>query len=173
MANTHAARGLYPYQGQGGSPRLKKYKCSTTTATFRGDVVAMNSSGVVHRIATTTGSDKVVGVASNYIPASTTTGNDVWVYDDPDQQFIIQDDGAAATPSQVDVGSTFVLIIGAGNTSTGQSIFELDASSTGVAATDPLLSQGFIEGPHDEIGKYARFIVTLNRHLYKKGSSGV
>lgn len=173
MANTSNARGLAPYQGAGGTPRLKKYKASTTTATYRGDVVALNASGVVHPIATTTGSAKIVGVAANYVAAGGSTNGDVWVWDDPDQQFLITDDGLAATPSQVYVGSTFALIVGAGNTTTFQSNMTLDASSTGVSATQPLLVQGFVTGPTLAIDKYATEIVMLNRHIYKKGSTGV
>lgn len=171
MANIDNARGLAPYSGQV-NPRLKKYVNSTTTATGRGDIVALNSSGVVHRIATTTGSDKIVGVAANYVAAGAAS-TDVWVYDDPDQQFVMQDDGDSATPAQTSVGSTFALIIGAPSSLTGQSIFEIDASATGAAATDPVLVTGFITGPTQVIGKNASTIVTLNRHIYKKGSSGV
>lgn len=174
MANTDNARGLTPYNPQGGSPRIRKYKNSATTDTFRGDVVAVNASGVVHRIATTTGSAAIVGVAANFIDASgSTSQQDVWVYDDPNQLFLIQDDGDAATPAQTSVGSTFVLIVTAGSTTTGQSKFELDASATGVTSTDPLLVHGFITGPTLTIGKYANHIVGLNRHLFKKGSAGI
>src|SRR6185436_2367509 len=159
MANIDAPRGLAPYQGQGNTPRLKKYVNSTTTATGRGDIVAINSSGVVHRIATTRGSGKIVGVAANCVAAAAAS-TDVWVYDDPDQQFIMQDDGDSATPSQANVGSTFALIIGAPSSTTGQSIFEIDASATGTAATDPILVQGFVTGPAQSIGKNATTIVT-------------
>ena len=176
MANLDQPSGMYPYQGAGGTPKLKKYKNSTTTDTFTGDVVALNASGVVHRIATTTGSARIVGVAANFVDASdSTTNQSVWVWDDPDQQFVDQDDGTGVTTATVNasVGSTFPFIIGAGNTTTGRSIFEMDGSATGVTSTDPLMAQGVLEGPKHEIGANAKRIVTFNRHIYRKGSAGI
>lgn len=176
MANTDNASGLKPWNGNGVPPRLRVYKGGTTTSIGRGDVVALATNGRVHRVATTTGSATIVGVAANYVaaPASgVTTPPDVWVYDDPNQDFVIQDDGDGATPSQATVGATFPLILGTPNTVTGSSIQELDISAPGTTSGDPLLATGFIEGPGHEIGKYAKIIVRLNRHLYKTGSAGI
>ena len=176
MANLDQHRGLTPYLAEGGTPRVMKYPNSVTTDTFRGDVVALNASGRVHRIATTTGSAAVIGVAANFVDASdSTSAQDLWVYSDPDQQFLVQDDGTGVTTTtaRVSTGSTFPLIIGAGNTTTGQSIFEMDGSATGVTSTDALLQQGILEGPNREIGPNATRIVTLNRHIFKKGSAGI
>jgi hypothetical protein len=139
--------------------------------------VARATNGRVHRIATTTGSARIVGVAANYVNATSgtgaTTAQDVWVYDDPNQLFEIQDDGAAATPARSDLGATFALIVGAGNTTTGQSIFEIDASASGTASTDPILAIDFKVGPTFEVGKNATWIVRLNRHLYRSASAGI
>lgn len=176
MANLDQPRGLSPYTGNGVTPTLKKYPNSTTTDTFRGDVVAINASGRVHRIATTTGSAAIIGVAATAVDASdSASAQSVWVYNDPDQQFLIQDDGTGVTTTtaRAAVGSTFPLIIGAGNTTTGRSIFEMDGSATGVTSTDPLLVVGTLEGPRHEINANATHIVTLNRHLLKKGSAGI
>jgi hypothetical protein len=162
--------------GAGGKAKLKKYLNSTTTDTFRGDVVAVAANGRVHRIATTTGSANIIGVAANHVDASASSdAQEIWVYDDPDQQFLIQDDGTGVTTTTVrqSVGSTFPLIIGAGSTTTWGSIFEMDGSATGVTSTDPLLAVGHLEGPTHEVGANATRIVTLNRHLFKKGSAGI
>lgn len=177
MANTDAPRGFRPYNGSGDAPpRMRVYKAGTTTSIGRGDIVALAANGRIHRIATTTGSAAIVGVAATYNAtpvAGVTTPADVWVYDDPGQIFECQDDGASATPAQANVGSTFVVVLGTPTAATGQSIQELDASSTGVAATDPLVVVGFQEGPGREIGKYASTLVRLNRHLYMTGSAGI
>ena len=178
MANTDNARGLRPIYGPGGgAPKMTKYLAGTTTSIFRGDIVARAANGRVHRIATTTGSGKIVGVAANYVNAlsgvGATTAQDVWVYDDPDQSFEIQDDGAAATPARSDLGATFALIVGVGNTTTGQSIFEVDASAAGVASTDPVLAIDFKVGPAFEVGKNATWIIKLNRHLHRTASLGI
>lgn len=177
MANVDQPNGFRPVQKGNSAPQLRRYLAGTTTSIFRGDVVALATNGRVHRIATTTGSARIIGVAANYVNATSgtgaTTAQEVWVYDDPDQEFIVQDDGAAATPARTAIGSTYALIVGAGNSTTGQSIFEVDASAAGTTSTDPVIVKGFLEGGAYEIGKNSKMIVTLNRHLYKKGSAGI
>jgi hypothetical protein len=178
MANTDNPRGLRPIRGNNeGGPRLTLYKGGTTTSIGRGDVVALATNGRVHRVATTTASGAVIGVAANYVaaPAAGVTATpDVWVYDDPAQLFEIQDDGAGATPAQAIVGATFPLVLGTPNTTTGSSIQELDISAPGTAATDPLHVVGFVEGVNrDASAKYASIIVRLNRHLFMTGSAGI
>lgn len=175
MANTHNARGFVPIRGYGGNePRLRRYKANVTTDIFRGDLVSLATAGTVFSTVTTTGSATVVGVAANRIKhGDSTTSQDIWVYDDPNQDFELQDDGAAATPSQASVGATAVLIMTTGNTTTGISKQELDASGLGVAATDAVIIEGFKTGPTFTIGKYASHIVRINRHLWKTSSAGI
>jgi len=175
MANVDNARGFKVLRGSnGGEPRMRRYKANVTTDVFQGDVVQMLAAGTVKSITTTTGAATVIGVAANRVDASVqATSQDLWVYDDPDQEFEVQDDGEAATPSQASVGATFALILGTGNTTTGLSRQEIDASAAGVSATDAVLVQGFKTGPTYEIGKYASHIVRLNQHLWKTGSAGI
>ena len=175
MANVHNPRGFHPIRGSGGGePRMRRYKANVTTDIFQGDIVQLLAAGTVKSITTTTGNDKILGVAANrVIKAASTTSQDVWVYDDPVQEFEVTDDGLAATPSQASVGAGCALIIATGNTTTGMSKMELDASAEGQAASKPVLIEGFKTGPSFEIGKYATEIVKLNRHIWKLGSSGV
>ena len=174
MANTDAPMGLKPWAGgSDGPPRMRLYVGGSTTNIGRGDVVALAANGRIHRIVTTTGSAAIVGVAANYVATPTTNTPEVWVYDDPDQLFVVQDDGAAATPAQASVGATFAMILGAPNTTTGNSIQEIDASASGTTSTDPLIVLGFVQGAGFEIGKNAKHIVKLNRHLYRAGSAAI
>ena len=176
MANSDAPNGSKPWNGNGVPPRLRLYKGGTTTSIGQGDIVALATNGRVHRIATTTGSARIVGVAAHYVaaPASgVTTAPDVWVYDDPEQIFVIQDDGAAATPAQASVGATAPVVLGTPNTTTGRSIQELDISGLGTSTIDVFVVLGFLEGPSFEIGKNAKMLVRLNRHLLKIGSAGI
>ena len=177
MANTDQPNGFRPFSPNGSAPQVRKYKAGTTTSICRGDVVAIAANGRVHRIATTTGSAQIVGVAQNAIIVTQgtngTTAADVWVYDDPHQEFIVQDDGAAATPDAAAVGASYALIIGAWNTTTGQSIFEVDASAAGTVSTDAVIVKGFLEGGSYEIGKNAKMIVALSRHKYKTNVVGI
>ena len=174
MANIDNPRGLKPLHNPTGEVRVRKYLANVTTDVFQGDVVQMLATGRVKSITTTTGNDKIMGVAANYVDASDSgTPQDIWVYDDPFQEFEIQDDGEAATPSAAVVGATFAMILTTGNTTTGVSKQEIDASAAGAAATDPLLVLGFKAAPDQEVGKNAAHIVKLNRHMLKVGSAGI
>lgn len=171
MANIDAPRGLAPV---GKIVRLRKYLGNTTTDIFQGDVVQIQANGHVKTIVTTTGSVAQIGVANNFNDASASaTAQGVWVYDHPDQEFSIQDDGASGTPNQDNVGATAVLVITAGSTTTGRSAHELDISGIGVAADDAVQILGFITGGELEIAKFATFRVKLKRHLYANAIVGI
>ncbi len=115
-----------------------------------------------------------LGVAANRIKhGDSASAQDIWVYDDPDQEFEITDDGVAGTLSAANVGATFAMILTTGNTTTGQSKHELDTSSTSASAAEAVLLEGFKTGPSFLIGKYASAIVKLNRHIWKTGSAGI
>ena len=174
MANTDAPAGLRPLRGNGGgSPKLKDYNAGTSTDIFRGDIVAIATNGRIHTIGTATGTVKVIGVAANHIDASdSSSAQIVWVYDDPHQEFVLQDDGDTGTPDAASVGATAEVVITTGNTTTGQSKQELDISALGVAATDPLIIKGFVTGPGRSIADFADIIVQLNQHIYKQASAG-
>lgn len=175
MANTHNARGFSPMRGSnGGEPRVRKYSANVTTDIFRGDLVQLLATGRVKTITTTTSVASAIGVAANRIKhGDSSSAQDIWVYDDPDQEFEVTDDGAAATLSASDVGATFALILTTGNTTTGQSKHEIDASASGAATTDAVILEGFKQGPSFTIGKYASEVVRLNRHIWKTGSAGI
>lgn len=161
MANPDIPNGLYPH---GLDLRVRKYVSGGTTDVFKGDIVRMDSDGKVSSITTTTGGTTMIGVAANYKDASAGQ-TEVWVYDHPDQQFIIQDDGASATPAQTNVGNTAPLVLGSGNTTTGLSAFELDISAAATGTADPLKIMGFLPGPGLSIGKNAKIIVRLQKHF--------
>ena len=177
MANVDQPNGFRPFSKNGTAPRMTRYLAGTTTSIFRGDVVAIAANGRIHRIATTTGSAQVIGVAANFVNATSapgsTTPQSVWVYDDPHQEFIVQDDGDAATPAYAAVGASYALIVTAGTTTTGQSIMEVDASAAGTVSTDAVIVRGFLEGGAHEIGKYSKMVVALSRHKYKTNTVGI
>jgi hypothetical protein len=177
MSNQDYPCGLTPFSPDGRTPRQQIYYAGTTTSIFRGDVVAINSSGRVHTIATTAGSIYTLGVAANYVDATvapgSTTAQKVWVYDDPQQLFVIQDDGDSATPARTDVGAQCPLILTTGSTTTGQSKQELNVSGVTTSLTEVVKIIGFKEGPTFEIGKNAKYIVKLNRHFEGQARVGI
>lgn len=171
MANADAPYGLRPRYG---NAKTNQYSAGTTTDIFKGDVVSIDTNGHVATILTTTGSATVLGVAANFVDASaSSSAQNVWVYDNPHEEFVLQDDGASGTPALDSTGATAPLVITTGNTTSGQSKHELDISGLGTAATDPLVILGFITGPGRVIGKNADIVVKLNRHIRAMGSSGI
>jgi len=169
MANIDNPNGLRPFNV---SPK-KAYEAGVTTAIFQGDVVQMGSGGRVKSITTTTGNLKVIGVAANYIPAATTPAVTVWVYADPNDEFIIQDDGAGVTTSDINddlIGETAPLILTTGNTGTGLSKQEMDISGAAASTTHAIKVVGVYRDVKNEEGTANRkWIVKIDRHFYKGG----
>ena len=113
-------------------------------------------------------------MTANFTDASSSaTGLDVWVYDDPHQEFVGQDDGASATPAETFRGATINYIITTGNTTTGLSKQEIDASSTGTANTDAALVLGFILSPDVTLGKNTNIVFKIIRHIKAMGTAGI
>ena len=135
MANRDNVRGLYPIrQATGGKiPMNKYYNDGTTTAIFEGDIVYLmggghDRRGKILRLATTTGSDDIIGVAANYVAAGT-SNQEVWVYDSPETVFGVNSDGSTSTDHSAHIGAVATAIVTAGNTTTGLSKVELDYGS--------------------------------------------
>lgn len=101
--NTDAPFGALPADG---AQRVRHYsKASSTNAIFAGDFVTLNSSGQVQSIANL--SDVILGVAAESVASGSTTT--CAVYDDPDQLFVMQDDGVGTGMSQSLIGELYQL----------------------------------------------------------------
>lgn len=84
------------------------------------------------------------------------------VYDDPDMRFVIQVSGVAGLAA-VNVGQKADYLVGAGNSFTGRSAFELDQS--GIGGTGPLKILG-LAGPavNNDFGEFADALVLIDIH---------
>lgn len=167
MSNKDNPNGLVPV---GRDPLVEHFYASVTTAVFKGDIVVLNANGRVVPISATTGSVATIGVAAEYSKASNTPAVKIAVYTDPQERFIIQDDGAGATTSNFDVkrvGECAPVVVTTGDTTLGLSKQELDISSIGTGATtDPLKVVGVAGGIDNESGvSHMKWIVMLNRHI--------
>ena len=188
MANLDAARGLVPVKKLGNgyeTAGFSTYKVASghNQNLFNGQAVELKADGTIQRATDGGGnSAKIVGVAggvhyvdstgkpkwSNYWPANTVTQGTVAaelkVYDDPDQLFIVQSDGAS---DQTAVGANAPMVGNAnGSTTSGISSMELD--HTGLTnGSDQLRVIDILDDPNNTAGSiHVKLVVRINMHAY-------
>ena len=188
MANVDAPRGCVPVKMLGNkyeSAGFSTYKVASGYASniFNGMAVQLNASGTIEKaVDAKSNSAKIVGIAAgvsytdstgkpvwkNYWPASTATQGsvdaEIKVYDDPDQLFIVQADGAA---DQTSVGANAPMVGNAnGNTTNGMSSMELDFSAL-TASDEQLRVVGIVQDPDNTAGlTNVDLVVRINDHAY-------
>ena len=188
MANVDKAFGLRPLGNLSASGSQKQFGYEIADnqagAIFQGDLVTVYDGYLVqfdpsahtaavgvfngcNYIDPTTGKPTF----SNYYPGSVniTQGKIVAdVMDDPNQLFIIQNDGTSAAANY---GKNGDVVVGTGSTTTGVSAMELDTSSIANTAALNLKVVGLWDVPNNAVGANAVVVVKINEHLY--GSAGV
>ena len=188
MANVDAPRGLVPVKMLGNkyeTAGFSTYKVASgyNQNLFNGQAVQLAADGTIEKaVDGQSNSAKIVGIAAgvnytdstgkpvwkNYWPASTATQGsvdaEIKVYDDPDQLFIVQSDGAS---DQTAVGANAPMVGNAnGNTTNGMSSMELDHSGLG-AADEQLRVIGIVQDPDNTAGlTNVDLVVRINDHAY-------
>ena len=190
MANVDAPRGLTPVKYSSGAPyngAANAYFMDSGdgVACFVGDCVTLEggaggAADIVNGIrcegmatvATATAGDAIIGVVVGFAPnfdslAPTyrlaSTNRIVYVIDNPDVHFEIQEDSAGAAITAAQVGLSADVLATAGSTTTGRSAFELDSSSAATAAGQFRIV-GLVNRPGNVIGDNANWIVSINEH---------
>lgn len=192
MANADTPMGLVPVGNLSGSPfngQLTRYyipSTDTTSAYYVGTLVKPAGSADADGVMTVTGNcstgDAVLGpiVAVESITHLSTiyrensTSRYVWVADDPDTLFAVQDD-AAATPTAAIVGNAADLTgFTSGSTASGRSSTEISMASVTASGdgTEDVIIRGLLRSPDNTIGDNAVWIVRLNNHFYTDASAG-
>ena len=194
MANADTPNGLKPVRYLDGSPytgahNLYLKPVGLNEAIFIGDVVHAESSAGTAGLRVNgidvegmptcdlyaVGEDMlgvVVGFYPNpdalgtaYSPALTAAI--VMVADSPDLIFEVQEDSVGADFAATDVGlNVDILAALAGNTSTGQSLQELDSSVTPVTTTAGFRLIRLVPRPNNAIGANARWEVRPIEHMH-------
>lgn len=160
MANADRPKGCQPY---GDIVREGVYQAGGTV--YPGDVVDLNSSGVV--VAASAGTNPHLGVAAHYA----TSGQDIAVWDSPNQKFVIQSDDGT-TFAQTAVGLNYDLVATSGDTTYKQSRMELDASTGATDSNLPFRLLGVTREVNTAIGEFSRCVVDLNNHCLRGGAVG-
>ena len=192
MANVDKAFGLAPYKGLNVASAVQqanKYNIVTTgygTSIFQGDLCIF-ASGFINRAAAS--SANLVGVFShcyyvatdgtptfkNYYPASTTAlgSGDIecYVYDDPNQLYVVQADGSSG---QAAIGRNADTDGIGGSTTTGVSTRELDSSTLANTQGLQLKVVGVVQDDvnGDLSSDNANLVVQINEHAYRGPVAG-
>jgi len=196
MANTSRPAGLIPYrQYSGGIPlRLGSYDIISgqSGSIFQGDPVSLNAAAATAnagrqiQVAGVTTTSLVLGafMGVRYTAAdgsliwsnrwingttmATGTVGEAFVYDDPDQVYLIQNGGAGLLVSQIGLGAEFV--IGTGNSSTGISGCILaDPPTTGAHQVQIM---DLVKSPDNDYGASSKCLVRLMTAQWR-GAVGV
>lgn len=188
MANINAAFGLRPVSTLSGAPyngQARKYYMAATygTATYIGTPVKLAGSGdtlgqyaTVENAAT---GDYIVGVVVGFDPVegvttppgtpyrAASTARYVYVADDPDLVFEIQEvsGGTALTAAEIGLNADFVVTT-VGNTSTALSGVELNNIGEATTAED-LRILGVSSKAGNALGENCVWLVRINLHQHR------
>ena len=166
----------------GGSPQpAVEYSVdsSNSTAIFIGDFVVREADGNVAPY-TGTGGGNLLGVCvgikgdygdlnRRYLPAS--TAGTIYVIDDPDHVFIVQEDDGGTALTAADAGANCDVLAGTGDTTSGMSRHEIDRSTVTTSSAQLRLIR-LVPAEDNAHGDFAKWEVVINEHAYKS-TSGV
>ena len=158
MANSDKPRGAVP---KGIPLRQNRYVAGGTV--YPGDFVAFDNAG---KVVAGTDTGAALGVAANYA----TTGQNLDVYDHPDQLFVIQSDDATEPAAQTACNLNYEIEATTGDTLFKTSRMEFDGS-TGATNSNLPIKLLSVEGvPGNDFGGYADCIVKINNHQLTGGT---
>ena len=188
MANTNFPFGLLPYRDASGrlfngQGKLYYVPASDSTALYPGDPVILAGSADADGVpsvtrATAAGGNYLIGpvIAVDPTLGAGANGRDstlyraasteryVWVADDPNTEFLIQEDAVGGALAAADVGLNADLIAGSASTAYSQSGWQLDTSTKATTNTLQLKILGFAQKVGNEIGANAKVRVKINLH---------
>jgi hypothetical protein len=185
MPNTNNPTGLRPNRHRNGAPyngAARRYFVPATdsTALYIGDPVVIAGSADADGIATVTkataaGGAYMLGPVVSVEPITrdstpyreASVARYVWVADDPDLVFEVQEDAVGGALAAVDVGLNADWIDGTGSTVTGLSAVQLDTSTKATTNTLQLRILGFSQRVGNEIGANAKVLVSINLHALR------
>lgn len=185
MANADAPGGFKPLGNLDGSPyNGGTIRCvilgADTTDTFIGDAVDLGGSsdatGKYPSVVQHAAGGPVFGVitsfeaeptnlALQYALGAQTTDRYCNVVPALDNVFEVQDDGVSDTFVATDVGEAADIVVGTGDSVTGQSAMEVDTDNIGTGDTVMIL--GVVDAPDNEIGANVRLRVRFNESMLR------
>jgi hypothetical protein len=193
MANPTAARGFQPVRGVEsqyvtGGPRLYSHAAGDATAIMVGDPVkiagtaqTINGITTLDVVRAATG-DVIDGICVGILPTTrdstnygaASTAYNLFVDDDPNSLFMIQDATTGTGLTTADVGLNANFVVNAGSTYTGLSGVTLDNTTEATTNTlDVKLVDVVNRVDIDNTSTPLTFLVRLNRHRHVNQVAGV
>ena len=187
-----APYGLKPINRFDGLPyagATNQYPVTSGQAVFNGQVVAFVTGGTVSPVASHTASTNAVGVVvgvqytnssgqtvqAQYAPASGVTNVIAYVVNDPAAEFKVAVTGNNQTITPVAgtiLNSNVLLVVGTGNTTTGDINSSIDGSSAAAGATYLFRVTGLVPETIDPTtGYYSEVIVKFNGTFHQQLST--
>jgi hypothetical protein len=156
----------------GGEIRTRSYIVTDSAAIYKGDPLKVVTGGTVEVAAADDGTI-IIGVAAEWITAakSATSGTLVQVWDDPYIIFGVQADTGTTVAATCVFSKANLITYAAGNTTTGISSVELDASDIDTGSQLKIL--GKIEDPNNAWGEHVDLAVVFNEHFWKAAVAAV
>lgn len=193
MANADSPRGLSPVRYLSGAPyngaaNLYHMASGDSQAAYIGSLVKLTGGADAAGVATVTANvstgNPVVGVIvavkpvtrDSLIYRAASTARYVWVADDPNLVFEVQEDSDGGALAATAAGATCTLTgFTSGSTATGYSAIEIDSSGLSETSDtdDDVRIIGAVQSPDNEIGVNCRWLVRLNVHQYVNAAVGV
>lgn len=189
MANSDVPKGLTPVRYVSGAPytgacNVYNIPATDTTAVYIGDLVKLAGSAttggvptVTRAVSTNTVLGVVVGVAATTAGSKTyrvaSTARNVFVADDPNLIFEVQEVSGGTALAATAVGLNANWTGTSGSTITGYSNVELDNSTEETTTTLDFQILRLAQKPDNTIGEHAKWEVRLNNHQLVDGVLGV
>lgn len=161
MANTDKPSGAVC---KGVPLRQNRYVAGGTV--YPGDFVKFDSAG---KVAVCADTGVCIGVAANYA----TTGQDLDVYDHPDQLFIVQSDDATEPAAQTACNLNYEIEATSGDTLFKTSRMEFDGSTGATDSNLPIKLLSVEKRPGNDFGGYADCVVKINNHQLSAGTGSI
>lgn len=168
MANLDAPNGFKALTNPAGtSPRLRPYR-AVASEVGKNAIVALTAAGLVTEATLTTTVTNLLGVANNRVAAGTAGAADreVYVYDDPSQEFVAQTDDATVTALTDYLGRNFAYTGNGATNAFNESTGEIDGNTGSVTNNSttirPLKCTGLYDAINNELGANTRLVVKIN-----------
>lgn len=192
MANTDNPSGASPVMHRNGAPYTGAFRTYSVaagdgTALLIGDFVKLAGTGqtingrVLQDVVRAATGDVVTGVVVGVKPdtqeslryRAASTLREVYVADDPDLVFEIQEGSTGTALTANDIGLNIDFVVASGSTVTALSGTQLNNATEATTNTLDLHLVSPVARPDNAIGYSCKWLVTINRHQYSNQVAGI